>query len=301
MLTREEIIIRDPFILPFDGRYLMTGTCPAPGDHPVILGYVTDDLERFEEPVCLFDPPEGFWGTCDFWAPEIHEHQGKFFMAVSFRSDRRRRGTQLLLSDNPLGPYRPYGEGPYTPAKWHCLDGTLYWDRTGAPYMVYVREWVQMVDGEMYAQRLNDDLTALTGEPMKLFSATWAPWCVTNDEGGKPFDTPGGYITDGPFLFRLPSGRLGMLWSSFARSGYVQAVCYSRSGEVTGPWEQVDKPLYEHDSGHGMLFETYKGQKMLSLHNLNCGDASHAVFLPVGVRDDALVVLPISNPTEAAK
>lgn len=290
MLSRKDIIIRDPFIFPFEDKYLMTGTTRPQGAKPGIYGYVTRDLEHFDEPVCLFDPPKGFWADRDFWAPEIHAYRGKYYMFCSFRSLLRRRATQVLIADHPLGPYAPLGD-PQTPEAWYCLDGTLFIDEEDKPWMVYVREWVQTVDGEMVAQRLSDDLSAPVGEPVKLFQATWAPWCVTNDEGGFPFDTPGGYITDGPFIFHLPSGGLGMLWSSFCKSGYCQAVCYSESGKVTEPWQQLPAPLYENDSGHGMLFTTHEGQLMLALHDKNNSRGSNAVFLPVRLDENKLTLL----------
>lgn len=292
MLKREEIFIRDPFILPYDGQYLLTGTTEQYGGNLGIYGYKSKDLENFSEPILLFKPSKDFWGDRDFWAPEIHQYKGRYYMFVSFRSLQRRRATQILVAVNPMGPYIPISQNPQTPDKWHCLDGTLFVDADGMPWMVYVREFVQMVDGEMYAQRLSEDLTSLEGEPHKLFSATWAPWCVTNEEGGMPFDNQsGGYITDGPFIFHLQNGGLGMLWSSFGIHGYCQAVCYSESGNITGPWKQLDRPLYEHDSGHGMLFRDLNGKLKLVLHDHNRSESdSHPVFLSVSLTDNQLIL-----------
>lgn len=291
MFTREQIFIRDPFLFSLgDGRYLMTGTIYIPGKKQAIYGYITRDFETFEDPICLFDPPEDFWADREFWAPEIHEWKGRYYLFASFRSPHRRRATQILVADSPVGPYRVQGDQPQTPEQWHCLDGTLYVDESGQPWMVYVREFVQMVDGEMYAQKLNEDLTAMAGEPVKLFCATWAPWCVTNEEGGMPFDNPGGYITDGPFLFHLPDGSLGMLWSSFCKTGYCQAVCYSPSGKVTGPWKQLDEPLVGNGHGHGMLFTTADGQLTLSLHDKNTTQNSNPVFIKVKFEKDRLII-----------
>lgn len=289
-IKREEINIRDPFILTLEGEYLMTGTIYILGKKQGIYGYFSEDLEHFSEPVLLFDPPEGFWGDRDFWAPEIHSYQGRYYMFASFRSPERRRATQVLASEKPEGPYYPISEEPHTPKQWHCLDGTLFVDEKGDPWMIYVREYVQMVDGEMYAQRLSRDLTRLEGEPRWLFCATYAPWCVTANEGGMPLHN-NGYITDGPFLFRLPDGGLGMLWSSFCRTGYCQAVCYSESGQLFGPWKQMDQPLYEHDSGHGMLFAALDGKLMLALHDHNSGEeGSRPVFLPVEMTGNRLLI-----------
>lgn len=291
-MKREEIVVRDPFIFPYNGKYLMTGTMQPDRKKQGIYGCISENLEDFSDPILLFDPSEDFWGDRDFWAPEIHYYKGRYYMFVSFRSLSRRRATQVLVADNPVGPYKPMGKEAHTPAKWHCLDGTLFIDKEGNPWMVYVREWVQMVDGEIYAQRLSENLTHLEGNPVRLFCATWASWCVTNEEGGMPFENQsGGYITDGPFIFTLPDGKLGMLWSSFCSSGYCQAVCYNASGKITGSWKQMDKPLYEHDSGHGMLFVDLEGKLRLVLHNHNRSENnSHPVFLYVTFSDGQLKI-----------
>lgn len=45
----------------------------------------------------------------------------------------------------------------------------------------------------------------------------------------------------------------------------MQTYAVSRSGDLTGPWEQ-QRPLVREDSGHGMLFHTFDGRLMLILH-----------------------------------
>jgi hypothetical protein len=66
-----------------------------------------------------------------------------------------------------------------------------------------------------------------------------------------------------------------MLWSTYEKNtagadgtvsgGYVQTYAVSRSGELTGPWEQR-RPLVREDSGHGMLFRAFDGRLMMILH-----------------------------------
>ena len=73
------------------------------------------------------------------------------------------------------------------------------------------------------------------------------------------------YVTDGPELYRTKDGALLMLWSSWSVRGYVQTIARSTTGELAGPWEQLD-PLVWQDSGHGMLFRTFEGELMLVLH-----------------------------------
>ena len=56
-----------------------------------------------------------------------------------------------------------------------------------------------------------------------------------------------------------------MLWSSYDNGSYVQTIARSKSGELQGPWEQL-QPLVRQDSGHGMLFHAFNGQLMMILH-----------------------------------
>ena len=113
----------------------------------------------------------------------------------------------------------------------------------------------------MEAMPLTRSLAA-KGKPIQLFRATDASW-----PAGQAQVAPNElvYVTDGPELFRTHSGTLLMLWSSWAKDGYTQSIARSRSGGITGPWDQLD-PLVHRDSGHGMLFKAFDGTLLLVLH-----------------------------------
>jgi len=46
----------------------------------------------------------------------------------------------------------------------------------------------------------------------------------------------------------------------------MEALAYSVSGKLEGPWRQPP-PLVSDDSGHGMLFKTFDNKLMLVLHH----------------------------------
>jgi beta-xylosidase len=142
------------------------------------------------------------------------------------------------------------------------LDGTFYVDPHGQPWMVYAHEWIQKIDGTMEAVPLLPDFSAASGPPIYLFKASDAPWL---DEQGTASRKQNNYVTDGPELFRTKDDHLLMLWSSYDKGGYVETVARSKTGELKGPWEQL-QPLVRQDSGHGMLFRTFDGQLMMVLH-----------------------------------
>jgi len=258
-----EIHIRDPFVLVWQGRYYMYGTRGLEAWNTKCTGldvFVSDDLENWSEPHVVFHRPTNFWADRDFWAPEVHEYNGAFYMLVSFKSENERRGTQILVADTPLGPFRLHSDGPVTPRDWDCLDGTLYVDENQCPHMVFCHEWTQIRDGAMYAVPLFGDLSRAVGEPILLSNASEPKWAT---------GTNGNYITDGPFLLRASDGTLSMLWSSIADGAYVQAVAYSESGEIIGPWKHREHPIFDNDGGHGMIFTTLEGESKLIFHSPN--------------------------------
>ena len=283
-MKREEINIRDPYILLHEGKYYMCGTravtCWGPADG--FDGYVSDDLENWDGPFELFHRPEGFPADRNYWAPEFHIYQNQFYIFATFGiTERNHKGTMILRADKPLGPYHLHSDGYITPEDWNCLDGTLYVSASGDPYMVFSHEWVDIGDGEICAVRLSKDLTHPISEPVTLFSASQGkPWVrsLTNRQWDGPI-----YVTDGPFLYRKSPRELLLLWASFGEHGYVEAVARSDNGEIDGHWTIDRKPLFEENGGHGMVFESKESQTYLVLHQPNKTPEEHPVLIPLSL------------------
>ena len=284
--TLEDIRLRDPFILPVqeEGKYYLYGTGWNLPNGPGFMTYTSSDLTTWDGPFPVFRRLEGFWSDRNYWAPEVHQYKGKYYMFASFKAEDACRGTQILISDTASGPFRPITEGPVTPGDWECLDGTLHIDQAGKPWMVFCHEWVQVGDGEMCAVMLSDDLKRAVDKSILLFRASEALWVV---EIGKQ---PRGRVTDGPFLHRTSDRALLMLWSSFGKGGYKLAVARSESGKVTGPWKHEPKPIFENDGGHGMIFHTFEGKLMLVLHQPNRGPDERPRLFTVQEREHTLVI-----------
>ena len=286
-----EVQIRDPFVLPLqeDNTYYLFGST----DKDVWRGpgvgfdcYRSQDLQEWEGPIPAFRPKPGFWATTQFWAPEVHRYSGRFFMFATFNADQGYRGTQVLVSERPEGPYEPWTDGPVTPPHWQCLDGTLHVDDDGAPWIVFCHEWVQVHNGAIHAMRLTADLKQAAGRPVFLFNATEAPWVRSlhrlhvqgtagNEQRGFQFPV---YVTDGPFLHRTTGGSLLMLWSSFGVKGYAMGIARSESGGVQGPWHQESDLLWAEDGGHGMIFRSFDQRLFLAIHAPNDTPNERAIF-----------------------
>ncbi|RKL66247.1 glycoside hydrolase [Salipaludibacillus neizhouensis] len=282
-MKKEEIRIRDPFVLPDKEKklYYLYGTTDEnvwDGDGTGFDAFTSADLENWEGPVQVFRPTKEFWATKHFWAPEVYYLNEKYYMFASFKSEDQCRGTQVLISKNPLGPFVPLTNKPVTPENWECLDGTLYIDNHNNPWMIFCHEWIQVQDGEICAIQLSEDLREAVSNPVILFRASEAKW--TRGENNN-------YVTDGPFLIKDSQGQLKMLWSSIGEKGYAIGVARSESGNILGPWVQEAEPLFAESGGHGMLFETFEKDLLLTIHSPNSTPNERPCFFSV-VDDNGL-------------
>lgn len=244
--------------------------------------YKSKDLAVWEGPFVVFVCPDDSWADpqVNAWAPEVHFYKGKYYLFTTLHNPAKSlpslvpsrpnsmRGTMIAVSDSPEGPFTLLKkDSPVTPPNFMTLDGTLYVDDEGQPWMVYAHEWIQTIDGTIEAIPLKDDLSVANGDPIHLFKGSDAPWL---NEQTIPSASSAIYVTDGPQFYRSKDDQLLMLWSSyeknsFGRDGYVETIARSKSGKLKGPWEQL-APLVGNDSGHGMLFRTFEGQLMMVIH-----------------------------------
>lgn len=268
---------RDVCIVPWEEekKYFLYDCFERPGQTGRAVNVrESDDLVWWSDSYPVFEPDENFWGPLDFWAPECHAYRGKFYVVSSFRAVGGYRGCQFLEADTPRGPFLQGKNKPATPADWHCLDGTLYVDRKGDPWMVFCHEWVQVQDGQICAIRMKEDLSESIGEPVILFRASEAPWKFTDDRKLWTLTQPQpkmgwARVTDGPWMYRAENGELLMLWTSFSNTAYTCGYARSLSGEITGPWVQETEPLFSQDGGHSMMFRRFDGTLMMCLHSPN--------------------------------
>ena len=79
-----------------------------------------------------------------------------------------------------------------------------------------------------------------------------------------------------------------MIWSSFGVNDYSVGIAESVSGKIAGPWKQQERPLFTGDGGHGMIFRTFDGRLMLSLHKPNNDPDERAGFYELKDTGDSL-------------
>ncbi|SNX53418.1 glycoside hydrolase family 43 protein [Thermoanaerobacterium sp. RBIITD] len=288
MIKREDIYIRDPFIVPMkeEKKYYLFGTtdinCWNDEKATGFDYYTTTDLENFEGPFVAFRPRKDFGWDRNFWAPEVHKYNGRYYMLATFIADGKNRGTQILSSNKITGPFTPWSMGPVTPKEWMCLDGTLFIDENGEPWIIFCHEWVQIYDGEICAAKLTGDLKSAASKPVTLFKASDAHWAKSI----KVVDGHDCFVTDGPFIYKSSNGKLLMIWSSFVENNtYAIGIAHSTTGKILGPWVNEETPIFSRDGGHGMLFRTFEGELMLTIHTPNERGKERPIFIKVDERE----------------
>ena len=275
--------LRDPFILVENGVYYAYGTgwkC-----FKNTSGKLDGAFKKIDIEVTLAHPDTD---GGSHWAPEVHKYNGSYYMFTTYlNSKTNHRGCIILKADSPEGPFVEITDGHVTPAGWDAIDGTLYVDPDGQPWMVFVHEWTSMPGniGAFAAAKLSDDLTHFISEPIELFKANEPVWAKAN-------------ITDGCFMYTTEQGDLLMLWSNFDEFGYSVAVARSSNGRLDGEWTHEKDMLYSkymtnvYDGGHAMVFRDTDGKKYITFHSPNTAADDRketAVFLGIEEKDGRLI------------
>ncbi len=290
---RADLFVRDPFILTDTKTktyYLYASakdTTLMPNGNNGIVVYTSKDLNHWESPKPVFEIPNDSWASPRHgaWAPEVHFYKGKYYLFVTLSNpekplpnDKGRnmpmRGTTILVSDKPDGIFTPLKNEPHTPADWMSLDGTLFIEN-GQPYLVFCHEWVQIETGTFERIKLSKNLKNTEGVAKTIFKVTDANWVKSIN--AKPYNATG-FVSDGAWFYRTKTGKLLMLWSSFSSCGYTVGIAESSNGKLTGAWKQQQDVLYCNNGGHAMLFKTFEGRLMMTLHQPNSGNIRARIF-----------------------
>lgn len=326
-LTMPQMTLHDPYILPdaTSGTYfLYTANNTAMSGNPAkgIMAYQSRDLVHWSKPALVYTVPTGSdaWNAYDSpWAPEVHLYQGKYYLfttldnqddttaeSVSGPDSTRwvptyRRSSILAVADTPDGPFTDMNvKAPATDPALDTLDGTLYVDPSGKPYLVFANEWLQKLDGTMDALPLTDDLSSAAGKPVFLWKASDAPWYKDPGYGGiytsvtddKQLSAKqlSGYVTDGPELYTTPNGSIVSLWTTYRDDTYIETQAISRTGNINGPWEQLP-PLVFGDKGHGMVFEDFAGAMHMVMHDHMSSGTPRGEIYDMKLTDEGFTVL----------
>lgn len=299
-MKREELRVRDPYILVKDGKYYLYkanfyNDDPIHEDSLSIVVHTSTDLENWSEAKTVYTLSTDTWKQTDLWAPEIHEYRGKFYAFISIKGKNGLRGTEISMSDTPDGIFEPITDEASTPIGQSCIDGTLYTEN-GKPYIVYSRDWPsnyvkekQAYVGQIWAQELSIDLKKFIGSPFLLFSSDE---CFYSGQNPSLCEMDGEkrkrYGSDAPFIQRLSNGKLYLTWSPYPRNNYV--VLGAVADSIKGNWKHINKPLFSKNGGHAMFFTALDGKRKMVIHCPEKVLEERALILDVQEKDGLLTL-----------
>lgn len=118
----------DPFILLHNGTYYAYGTHSDEG----IEVYISDNLKTWKYKGLALNKKDS-WADRWFWAPEVYEVNGKFYMYYS--ADEH---ICVAVADSPVGPFIQNKQEPMI-VEEKCIDNSFFMDDDGTPYLSFVR------------------------------------------------------------------------------------------------------------------------------------------------------------------
>ena len=166
----DSLLMGDPFVVLRDGRYTLYGTTdPGAG----FRAYTSTNLVDWEPLGFAYRAEPDGWSTGPFWAPEVKEYAGRFYMTYSAR-DRAtgRLLTALAVADSPEGPFEDL-HAPWFDTGHSAIDSHIFVDDDGQPYVYFSRNGMEdgYSFGIIYGAVLTPDLSGLAGEPVLLMQA----------------------------------------------------------------------------------------------------------------------------------
>lgn len=241
----EMLDIGDPYVLKVEDMYYMYATSVP---HAGFRVWESDNLIDWEEAGMAYDhrDHEEKWAQYDFWAPEVVEHNGTFYMVYSARDYTGSLKMAIATSDSPTGPFEDATVG-LIDRPGSFIDGHIFIDDDGTPYLYYVEDnHENIIDGKhishIYVQEMTEDLLNVQGEPHFLLEPDQA-W--ENPDGDFQWN-------EGPFIVKN-DGLYYLMYSAnfYASSDY--AIGYAVADNPLGPFEKSEaNPILSKDLENGI-------------------------------------------------
>ncbi len=178
----DSIFTADPSILYHDKTYYLYGTSAGDG----FLCWSSRNLVDWEPLGYAYKRGENSWGKGSYWAPEVVHYKNKFYMVFSCNGgsgDDLKLRVCLAASDKPEGPFKDLYV-PYFDNNYSCIDGHIFIDEDGLPYLYY--EWVGVVGepwnrkgyfwGMIFGAQLAEDLSVPEKAQHTLCLYVDEPW-----------------------------------------------------------------------------------------------------------------------------
>ena len=155
----------DPSVIRVGRDYWATATSSEWAPHFPLLH--SRDLVNWEIKGHVF-PSAPAWAKSNFWAPEIAEDRGKFFIYYTARETASNRlAVAVATADRPEGPWTDHG--PLVAQEAGSIDAVPFTDADGVRWLLWKEDGnSRKLPTIIWLQRLRDDGLALVGERREI-------------------------------------------------------------------------------------------------------------------------------------
>ena len=287
--------IGDPYVLYWDGIYYMYATSHVQG----FYCWTSRDLDGWSEPVFCYKATERSFGNSMFWAPEVYEFNGKFYMYYTahwkiYTGELLRIG--VAVADHPQGPFKDvYDQQPMFDFGYGVLDANVLKDGEKAYLYYSIAGSNHFVNGDREAQicvvELGRDHVSIQGEA-KMILRPEQPWERCQPENHQ-------YWNEGPFVMKHDGLYYMMYSANYYQSPYY-GIGYAVARSPWGPFEKYPgNPILQTSDtvsgpGHNSVVKAEDGQYYNVYHahtHYNCPSEDRQVYITPLVFDHGKLLL----------
>jgi len=243
----------DPDVLYHNGTYFLYPTNAGDdNDDQGFKVYTSTDLVHWAEKGFAFRKGDG-WGSNNFWAPDIIERDGTFYMYYVANEQ-----ICVATSDSPLGPFK---QDVFKPMHNDVkeIDAHVFYDEPSGKYYIY---FVRFDNGNvMYGAELNDDMKTIKEDTVtRLFAA---------DQG---WDQDMGNINEGPFML-TKDGKYYLTYSGSHFQSINYGAAYAVADSPLGTYTKYkNNPIMKsnslaHGTGHHCITESPDGTELFMVYH----------------------------------
>jgi beta-xylosidase len=234
----------DPFTLRWRGDYFAYGTGETRHRGAGAFSILRSrDLVQWEQAGTALTPRPGEERHA-FWAPEVAERDGRFYLYYSTAPEGRDELHRIwvAVADSPLGPFTE--AGPVLPeSEGFCIDGNPFRDpHSGRWYLFFAKDFFEERTGTGLAVvPLGDDLLHATeaSRPVLRANADWQIYERNRTLYGRQWTA--WHTVEGPCVV-AHAGRYYCFYSGGNWQTHEYGVSYAVADHPLGPWQHAPKP-----------------------------------------------------------
>jgi arabinan endo-1,5-alpha-L-arabinosidase len=259
----------DPFVLRLEDRYVAYGT-GSTVDGRVFEVLESPDLATWTRVGGGLEPLDPGLGA-DYWAPEVAQADGRFWMYYSVGHGDAGHHLRVAVAEAAAGPFLDLGVN-LTPDEPFAIDPHPFRDDDGIWYLFFARD---VLDAERVGTQLAvADLTGMTSlGPTTTVLAPSADWQIYERDRpmyGARYDW---HTLEGPTV-RRHGDRCYCLYSGGSWRDESYGVSWASAPGPLGPWTGASTddrllrtvPGHVRGPGHNSVVTTFGGTDMLVYH-----------------------------------